>query len=228
MTRRGFTLIELLVVIAIISLLVSILLPSLQQAKELAKLAVCQTKLRQLGNYGAMYQNEWNGYICPGMTNAPAWPGLLGIEGFNLQIGTGIQLGYAGEILQCPSVAPNGYSGTYGYNIRCGGEPVYLGKPLGTPPEYYQISDIVRPAEKIIISEDKKIWPMMFSFPVWDLDPGGYLDWARHGMSGDCGIVNVLWLDGHATRETGMAHSEEGTIPMWLSQEPYRYYWLFP
>ena len=46
---RGFTLIELLVVIAIISLLVSILIPSLKRAKELARRAVCASNLHQPG-----------------------------------------------------------------------------------------------------------------------------------------------------------------------------------
>ena len=58
MRERGFTLIELLVVIAIISLLVSILLPSLQQAKELAKLVTCQSNLRHIGLGFHMYLTE--------------------------------------------------------------------------------------------------------------------------------------------------------------------------
>ena len=68
MTRESkhgaFTLIELLVVIAIISLLVSILLPSLQQAKELARAAVCSSNLRNQGIMLATWSMENDGY-CP-------------------------------------------------------------------------------------------------------------------------------------------------------------------
>jgi len=54
----GFTLIELLVVIAIISLLVSILLPSLTKAKELARRVACASNLHNLGIGFHIYASE--------------------------------------------------------------------------------------------------------------------------------------------------------------------------
>jgi len=56
--NKGFTLIELLVVIAIIALLVSILLPSLQKAKELARAAVCMSNMRSSVMASQMYAEE--------------------------------------------------------------------------------------------------------------------------------------------------------------------------
>ena len=61
----GFTLIELLVVIAIIAILASLLLPSLQRAKEAARRAVCTGHLNQLGRAFAMYLEEYGGYVPP-------------------------------------------------------------------------------------------------------------------------------------------------------------------
>lgn len=60
--KKGFTLMELLVVIAIISLLLSILLPSLTKVKKLAKRVVCSSRFRQYGLINQVYaqdHREW-------------------------------------------------------------------------------------------------------------------------------------------------------------------------
>jgi prepilin-type N-terminal cleavage/methylation domain-containing protein len=56
----GFTLIELLVVIAIISLLVSILLPSLQRAKDLALRVQCMTQMKNIGMAVVLYGEDYD------------------------------------------------------------------------------------------------------------------------------------------------------------------------
>jgi prepilin-type N-terminal cleavage/methylation domain-containing protein len=56
--RSGFTLIELLVVVAIIAVLVAILLPALNAARENAKQVSCLSNLKQLGTAMAMYVSD--------------------------------------------------------------------------------------------------------------------------------------------------------------------------
>lgn len=155
--RHGFTLIELLIVIAIIAVLLTILAPALQKAREQAKATVCQAHIRDyaMANqiYAADYKNR--GVSVWWIGNAAFWK-IIGVDRQTIdQIMVPFNEGRFGDMvlsddLVCPSANKTNienneaYPFTYAHNN--GGEWWNSTRPV-------KMDQVKYPEEKIIFAD---------------------------------------------------------------------------
>lgn len=140
---RAFTLVELLVVISVIALLISILLPSLNRARQQSRSVQCLTNLRQLAYGWHMYADDNNDIVLPGrffkapggtsseanwyhigsgLKYRPRWVATLGkyvgIFAFDTPSTSDDRQDYDSKVYQCPTVPDwiDERNYAYGYN----------------------------------------------------------------------------------------------------------------
>jgi prepilin-type N-terminal cleavage/methylation domain-containing protein/prepilin-type processing-associated H-X9-DG protein len=186
--KHAFTLIELLVVIAIISLLVSILLPSLQKAKEIAQSTLCMTRLRENGNAVAYYAQDHDDEYPPfTITQFSGWPWWRDLLAATLEVSD------KDEVFHCPnseitnptdwkywcSYAANGHLGRTTLDENWSAEYTY---------------DVINPATKILLF-DSPIYEGRHTLNVWGFSVGDNIyNVSRRHLEN----FNVLFCDNHA------------------------------
>ena len=220
MKRHGFTLIELLVVIAIIALLVSMLLPSLKQAKDLAKQAVCLSHQRSIGSYFVLYLNDENTSF-PTWSTTRYWYKLITGAPLQKVAVTGYAAGGVGEMFFCTE-DPNGpmsipWSGaptstawddgyiSQGYNFKglagSGGPTLFGAEADYTQPA--RPDEIRKPTETLLVCDDlhgsKGAAGWGYAAVYTNVDqPSAWQKhraYPRHLNGTQC---NILWVDGHS------------------------------
>ena len=173
----GFTLIELLVVVAIIALLMAILIPALQTAREQGKRAVCLSNLKQLTLAWIMYADENEGKICTAWVGRPdSWVNVAernASEARQIEaMETGVLFPYVKNLrlYKCPT-GVRGEMVTYSIVGSMWGNSTPVS---GGHPEELCIKNrlqIQRPGERIVFVDEGKWpgspWGVWHDKPMW-------------------------------------------------------------
>jgi len=176
--RKGaaFTLIELLVVIAIIAVLMAILLPSLNKAKDMAKRMSCASNFKQLGYAEQLYAPDYQDYVSP----CGGWGSVFGnyVCWFNLVYP------YINkqESYHCPMQKQFAFTQ---WGLGAGMNFSSISRDAS-----WKISRISSPSQKVLILDaDAGTYDWFMCRPY---DSDNYPIGTRHEAG-----ANVSWLDGH-------------------------------
>ena len=224
--RRGFSLVELLVVIGIISVLVSMLIPAVQKARDAAASVQCKSNLHQLGVAVHNYSAGFNQNLPPGLTGDTTngrvyWFGSIA-GGTTIVDPSGGSLSKYFEsdnrLIQCPALDLanlaldyEGKTGGYGYNYEYLAPPVYASSaPWGvTVPVPSRVDRIKSTAATIVFADAlgvdsfsttaRQANPVLIETPLME-PPSFTYPTVNFRHSGH--TANVLFLDGHVESMT--------------------------
>ena len=214
--RCGFTLVELLVVIAIIGVLVALLLPAVQAAREAARRMQCASSLRQNMLAVQMYHDVF--HVLP-PSNLPSigseqvtWFGKVNYTTKEVKHELGLIAPYienSKAVLKCPSSHPKiellyqGATGGFAYNQNLG-KVDFSNWPAPPVLVVMRLAQFPATSRTIVMTDAARIAPPWSGDPVLRFTEAFYLlgpqdpsaapfTHFRHGGA----VANVAYLDGH-------------------------------